>query len=249
MFIFLLQTINNEISFDFIFHIKEAIRYNNWFYNKKVYDYVFCENIDDNILKNINKTNMIDISKVIPIGSVEFVLKFYKKFHHIENIKPINIPEELNKFEFLQRKIFKGNEKNIISGLFDKNYFIKDISGFKKLVDIVSFSDIPDNENFLVSEEIDILSEWRCFIYNKKLLDLKNYLQDCFVYPNVEIIQKMIKEYKNSPQAYTLDIAITNKEKTVLLEVHQFFSVGLYGFADYRVLPNMFISTHKEILG
>lgn len=49
----------------------------------------------------------------------------------------------------------------------------------------------------------------------------------------------MIEEYKEAPIAYTLDVAITDKGDTVVLEVHDFFSCGLYGFNDYRKLPYM----------
>jgi hypothetical protein len=31
MYTFLLQTVKNEIVFDFVFHLKEAIKYQNWF--------------------------------------------------------------------------------------------------------------------------------------------------------------------------------------------------------------------------
>lgn len=237
---FLIQTMDGEIVFDFAFHLKESVKFNNWFYNEKVHDYMLCE--------DINKIDLLDIGEVIPIGSVEFVINFYRIHHGIECIRPINIPRELNKFEFLQRRVFLGNEKNDIVSLSDDKYFIKDISGFKKLVDIVPFNKIPGDENFLASEKINILSEWRCFVHNDKLLDVRSYLSDIFIYPDIEKIKEMIGSYTNSPKAYTLDVAITDKGKTVLIEIHQFFSIGLYGFMDYKILPSMFISAHEEIL-
>ena len=236
---FLIQTINGEIPFDFSFHLKEAIKYNDWFCGEKIHDYIYCEKVE-----NLHLTN---IENYIPIGSVEFVLNFYKKYHNV-NILPINIPKELNKYEFLQRKIFLGNEKDNIQSLPDEKYFIKDISGFKKLTDIVYFKDIPKDNNILVSEKVNILSEWRCFVYKGELLDIRGYNTDIFVYPDVSKILEMINGYKNSPIAYTLDVAVIDNMKTALIEVHQFFSCGLYGFADYKVLANMFIETHKEIL-
>jgi len=237
---FAIQTIKNDIVFDFCFHLKEAIKYNNWFYGKKIYDYRLCENIAD--------IHELDIEFFVPVGSVEFVLSFYKTYYGID-IKPINIPKELNRYEFLKRKVFKGNKKKNILNSLDKKYFIKDISGFKKQTDIVTFEEIPESKDILVSEEIKILNEWRCFVYNNKFLDIRSYNTDYFIYPDVKMIKEMIKKYKKSPRAYTLDVAVTDKKETVLIEVHQFFSCGLYGFMDYRVLPNMFITTHKEIIG
>ena len=58
----------------------------------------------------------------------------------------------------------------------------------------------------------------------------------------------MINAYADSPYAYTIDVAVLGNKETVLIEVHPFFSCGLYGFADYRVLVDMFIITHKQII-
>jgi hypothetical protein len=97
----------------------------------------------------------------IPIGSVEFVLEFYRKYYGIKDIEPINIPRQLNTYEFLQRKVFKGNEKNRIQSQPNKKYFIKTISGFKKMTDIVLFKSIPESEDIFASDLVDITGEWR----------------------------------------------------------------------------------------
>jgi hypothetical protein len=48
----------------------------------------------------------------------------------------------------------------------------------------------------------------------------------------------MIKAYKSAPIAYTLDIGITDYD-TIVIECHDFFSCGLYGFANHAIYPNM----------
>lgn len=58
----------------------------------------------------------------------------------------------------------------------------------------------------------------------------------------------MIEGFKEAPEAYTIDVGVTSDGNTVLIEVHDFFSCGLYGFDDAKNLPNMYISTHKTIL-
>ena len=57
----------------------------------------------------------------------------------------------------------------------------------------------------------------------------------------------MIKNYTTSPKAYTLDIGVNKKDGTFVIEVHNFFSCGLYGFSDHKLLPLMFISGWKEL--
>ena len=52
-------------------------------------------------------------------------------------------------------------------------------------------------------------------------------------------IKAMINAYKTQPIAFTLDVAISNND-TVIIEVHDFFSCGLYGFSEHKILPFMF---------
>jgi len=65
------------------------------------------------------------------------------------------------------------------------------------------------------------------------------------VLPNIKLIENMIKDYTDSPMSYTLDVAVTENNETCLLEVHPFVSCGLYGFADYRLLPTMFTTGYN----
>ena len=46
--------------------------------------------------------------------------------------------------------------------------------------------------------------------------------------------------YINSPIAYTIDIGVDYNCNNYLIEVHNFYSVGLYGFFDYKMIPVMF---------
>jgi len=71
------------------------------------------------------------------------------------------------------------------------------------------------------------------------LVGLQNYTGDFTMFPNVNKINEMIQTYKSSPVAYTLDIGINDKD-TFVIEVHDFFSCGLYGFSNHKILPFMF---------
>jgi len=61
------------------------------------------------------------------------------------------------------------------------------------------------------------------------------------------LIKQMIQDYKSAPKAYTLDVGI-NEKGTFIIECHTFFSCGLYGFTDYKLLPLMFISAWNELV-
>lgn len=221
---------------DFSFELIQAIKYQNWFYNERKYFYYLREDV------------RYDFNEYIPVGSLEFVLDFYKKYYNIDNIKPINIPKELQKYEFLKRNItYSSQIKNNNLFLPLAKYFVKSNDKIKGFIDIILYKDIPQDGDYLISEVIDIKSEWRAFVFNNKLAGLQNYAGDFTMFPDVNLISKMIYAYESSPRAYTLDVGVNNKG-TFLIECHQFFSCGLYGFNDYKILPQMYISTHNEII-
>jgi len=88
---FLIQTIDNMVAHDFSFTLIEAIKYHNWYQNKKVYDYFLQEDIKLPLDED-DKPYKDDLEEIIPVGSVEFVLKYLNDYYNINNIKPFNIP-------------------------------------------------------------------------------------------------------------------------------------------------------------
>lgn len=237
---FLIQKIDNEIRHDFSFTLLESIRYQKW-----------ASGDDADVqVKYINSNTNDDVwffkpfhQHYIPIGSVEFVSSWFQRFHN-HKPKPINVPEEL--FDFTGRGIWNGDENAYHKGY--GQLFVKsndNIKGFKLLIDdnYKLF-----NGNYQFSEVIEIESEWRCFVYQNKLVGLQNYSGDFTMFPIVSHIEMMIKNYKSAPVAYTLDVGVFNYCDTFVIEVHDFFSCGLYGFADHRILPFMYSRWHYEYL-
>jgi hypothetical protein len=109
--------------------------------------------------------------------------------------------------------------------------------GFPKML---TKKDILEPDIYMFSEPIDIVSEYRCFVYNNRLLGINNYSGDFTIFPDTDTIIEMIGEYTDSPIAYTLDVGVIESGETVIIEVHDFFSCGLYGFADMKNLPTMY---------
>jgi len=215
---FLIQTYNGIVEHDFSLELIESIKYLKWLDSTNDMNYVLSDDI-----------NGYEIG-YIPIGSVEFVQQYLEIFHNI-NIKPINIPEEL--FSFCERKVINGTEKDIIG-----SKFVKSNDKIKSYTEITKKA--PPG-NYQISEIIEIESEWRSFVYKNKLVGLQNYSGDFKIFPDVEKIETIINNYKSAPIAYTLDVAILTNNKTDIIEIHDFFSCGLYGFSDRKILPYMFI--------
>jgi hypothetical protein len=158
-----------------------------------------------------------------------------KEYYNIQNVKPINIPNELMKPEYLKRNVW-----DFYPYQDDKTVFVKSKNKIKGYSNIIRYTEIPTGE-FLVSDLIDIDSEWRSFVYNGELVGLQNYAGDFTIFPDVELIENMIKDYKDCPPAYTLDVGINQKDGTFVIEAHAFWSCGLYGFSNNSILPMMFI--------
>ena len=113
-----------------------------------------------------------------------------------------------------------------------------------KYVNSGTISDRYESKDFRhcqVSEIIDIVSEWRVFVFNGEIQHIGNYSGDCMAFPDADIIKEIVRVYGDeAPKAWTLDVAVTTEGDTVVLECHRFFSCGLYGFSDYRRIPKMY---------
>lgn len=244
---FLIQKINNEIRHDFSFGLLELIRFNNWLNNsEKIIVKYF------NILANQSEFYFKPMHKdYIPIGTVEFVSEFLQYFHGFTP-KPINVPKEL--YGFANRNIITGTERRFHS-LENGKWHIKSSDKIKGFCDIFH---IDENHkwslpvgfgNYQYSEYINIESEWRAFVYNNQLIGLKCYSGEFTKFPDVDRIKAMIDTYSEvAPIAYTLDVGIgIGSYNTFVIECHEFFSCGLYGFSDIKLI-NMFYKSFREIL-
>lgn len=226
---FLIQTVGGMIVHDFCFHLVDAIKYNNWFYNETIYEYSFSSD------------SSLSQPGYIPVGSLEFVFDYAKTHHHLskEQIHPINIPYQLRNRDFLKRELSVSTKEDL---LFKEPVFIKSNTSYKSFTEVIedaqSLLHVPEDE-YLVSEILTIESEWRTFIHNGHLLGAKHYSGDFKLMPDFALVEKMISTYTDSPDSYTLDVGI-NEKGTFLIEVHPFVSCGLYGFTEYKHLPQMF---------
>lgn len=223
MIFFLIQSKNGIPLHDFGFHLIKAIEFNNWYHKDNGYVYRLFEGTDKLP------------EGYVPIGSNEFVVNYLKK-HFNKTPLPKNVPEKL--FGFANREIMNGNEKDI-----KKLSFVKSNDKIKHFTEICS--EAPCGK-YQISDVVNIESEWRVFVYRDVIMDIRNYCGDFKIFPDIKKIGEMVECYESeSPIAYTLDVGI-NDSDTFVVEVHDFFSCGLYGFNEYNVLPNMFSRWFKE---
>ena len=248
---FLIQKIDKQVRHDFSFTLLEAIRYQKWLQKDPEFSvrYINCK-ANDNVwfFKPFHE-------HYVPVGSVEFVLSWMKRFG-VPTPKPINVPEQL--FGLAQREMFNGNHMDLedLKG----KWFVKSATQFKGLAEVLRIDDnhswsIPAG-HYQISEYIDIHSEWRAFIYQGKLVGLQNYSGNFKIFPCVQQIYNMIRIYKDAPVAYTLDVGVnpvievdgSHHNNTFIIEVHDFFSCGLYGFSNHNIYPYMLYRWFHEYL-
>lgn len=226
-------------AYDFCYTVIDAIRFMNWFHNGKLYDYCLVNDVKD--------LSTYGDKDYIPIGSVEFVLDWYKQCG-IPTIIPLNIPEEL--WSLCHRPIKIDYCSNV-----NGHWMMKDIYEIKHSAngEVYFHGDGGNDKKWFLSKWVDnVESEWRIFVYNKKIIGMRNYSGDPFVTPDKDYIQDIVDKYDK--QVYTLD-AMVYKDKiapykymTDILELHDFFSCGLYGFDNYGSMIKMHLTAHREIL-
>lgn len=254
---FLIQKIDKEIRHDFSFTLLESIRFHKWLQGDDAdvqVKYLNCKN-------NNNVWSFKPFHEhYVPVGSVEFVLSWMHRFD-VPLPKPVNVPKELwqhPSFDFCKRHVFNGTEayfSHCGKSFIKSNDRIKGTCGIFNQKEAIN---LPTG-NYQFSEVINIESEWRAFVYDGKLVGLQNYGGDFTRFPCIAVVNEMIKAYKSAPVAYTLDVGVGKSihdpdygyhiyNETFVIEAHDFFSCGLYGFADHKIYPYMLYRWFNEYL-
>lgn len=229
--LYILQKEKGEYLDEDVFCIYKLLASN--FYNYKYYDWNFINNeipiFDINTIKNI-----------VPIGDLRFIRAWLNYYYNVQTMAPIEVPKVLRTEEFLQRDyIYISKEKVPDKG----SYFLKYVDKLKQFSYIGDLTDIDreklPNGHYILSNVIQIVSEYRVFVDELKIKAIQHYDGECTVFPNVNTIKKMINMYyldRDNPSFYCMDVGVTKEGKTIIIEVHPITSVGLYGYCSLDLL-------------
>lgn len=88
-----------------------------------------------------------------------------------------------------------------------------------------------------VQTVVDIVSEYRVYINNNKIMGVKHYSGDPLIFPNVDVINQafdIAKEHIDF-HSYTLDFGVLEDGSTILIEFNDGWAIGNYGLdpVDY----------------
>jgi len=88
----------------------------------------------------------------------------------------------------------------------------------------------PDDTPCFASDEVELVSEYRCFFRGDKPVGVKHYRGDAFTALDKATYNKAVKCCKGKmPAAYCLDMGVAADGRTLLVEATDAFAVGSYG--------------------
>ncbi len=203
-------------------------------------------------LENTLLNKRITSSDII-IGSVEATSAFFQELK-IQEPKYLGYPEELE--QYLGRTISKITLEECKQWSYP--FFIKPADKIKlfsgSLIEkestinfLKEYCNVPGETLVYLSDLIKIKSEYRVFVYKGEIKGIQYYLGDFKTFPSIDKIEEMVRTYTSSPVAYTLDVGVTDKNETVLIEVNDFWAIGSYGF-DAKTYVKMIISRFQQII-
>lgn len=238
-----IQKVDGQFADDWVFAAYIGFR------AKKTHEIIFFEDIME-----VPVGNMV-------VAYIEDTKQYFQRCG-IEVPLSLNIPDELQKY--LHRKVsvmtFREFKETPIpyGGIFIKPYnefktfpsgVIKNESS-KNNLSTVMFGDVADTDLCLVSEVVNMLTEYRVFINRGEIVGIKHYSGDFRLFPDFKVIEQAFDDYKSGPISFTIDFAVDDKGQTILVEVQDAWSIGNYGLDGEvysRFLMDRWLQIFKRI--
>lgn len=194
-----------------------------------------------------------------PIGTVEFVKTFAEKIG-VTLPKPIHAEDLIR----LEGRTCWNSDRERLKYIYEEgtsNYpcFVKPLDELKKFTGFVAKSDKDfdlypeinwDSTKLFVTEVLDnIVSEWRCYVLDRKVFACVNYSGLPLQFPKGYQIENMIENFTNQPVAYSLDVAVCIDKgiPTRFVEINDAYALGYYG-GDVELYTKMLDLRWKQIV-
>lgn len=185
-------------------------------------------------------TDLADLSP--EVGVAGYIGDVWRALDKIGKPRPpsLDYPDALE--PFLGRRVWKTTAKEALDRteekLFVKSVQQKLLTGFAftgKFKDKIRMAGIPDTEPVWLSDAVNFVSEYRCFVLRGEILDARLYKGDWGVATDRKVVEAAVAAWPAAPKAYTLDMGVTDDGHTLLVEVNDGFAMGSYG-----LLPNYY---------
>ncbi len=149
---------------------------------------------------------------------------------------PLDYPDSL--YKYLGRHIVQttlGNVRSCPVGIFVKPVQHKLFSGFvwkNTREDRLRLAPYGDDVQVWTSSIVEFKAEFRAFILNGEIIDVRRYKGDPYLAPSKFELEAMVKSYEGAPAAYAIDVGVRGTGSlgdNLLVEVNDAFSLGTYG--------------------
>ena len=97
----------------------------------------------------------------------------------------------------------------------------------------------------------NIVSEWRVYIHNNELEDLRNYSGEILKFPNMYDLKFLIASNRLKsilPKTYCIDVGILENGLNIVIEYNDMWAIGNYGVPN-DIYLNMLKSRYFDIIG
>jgi hypothetical protein len=217
------------------------------------------ETLGYEVIPFIELDDIIGLEKDTPVvGGISNVKKALERLG-ITPPTAIDIPKCLEKYTC--RKIWTTTLGQIHNNEDCWPVFIKPLHEGKRFtghviknyVDTIQTSGTPMDLQVIASEVVKWESEYRCFILKGKVIDARRYMGDIRWYPNIDLVEQMVSDFKDAPAAYSIDVGkmVDTSGKvcdTSLVEVNDGYSLGTYGLPAFMQVK-MIVARWNEMTG
>lgn len=91
---------------------------------------------------------------------------------------------------------------------------------------------LPNETEVWISEAVEFLSEYRVFVLDGQILDVRRYRGDWSLALNAELTKEAVALFhrdSGSPRAFCLDLGVTKRSDCCLVETNLAYAFGHYG--------------------
>jgi len=171
------------------------------------------------------------------VGSVEFMREVFKRIGK----EPTIINSDRNHIRVPMSYVRDGVnngvsyfvkpfQQKLFSGLVVDKYSISSLKEFSDDLEVMVYGVLPK-----------ILSEWRVYVMNHQIIDIKNYSGDFMLFPNTRFIKDKLKELRDRlPSTFVMDVGVYDEGlvtpsvncsmyKSVIIEFNDMYAIGNYG--------------------
>lgn len=172
----------------------------------------------------------------LEVGIVGYIGDVWRALRKLGKPKPspLDYPEALRYMlgRDIERALLGDVRNRTNPGIFVKPVNHKVFTGFVmtgSFDDSIRLAPYPPDEEVWLSPVVDFLSEYRCYVLRGEVLGAHFYKGDWSRAPSRKAVEGAVAAWEDQPVSWTLDVGVTSKGETLLIEVNDGYSIGNYG--------------------